>query len=335
MGKIRITDVAALAGVSKSTVSQYLNGRFEYMSIDTKKRIQSSIKELNYLPNAIARSLKTNKTRTIGVIVRDITGYFTSRVIRGIDDYCKKHDYNVIIYNTDFNTEIEQNSINVLKQLLVDGIIIASSGKNIPTIAREISSGLPFVQMQLEYDGIDSSVVISEYRSGCFAATEYLIKLGHRRICFMTQDYLHDRSRNERFIGYMEALKKYDIPLQEDLIILWSREDKFLKSTEDILKMDNPPTAFFTMHLAITIDLLRDLKRLNVNIPDDVSVLGHDEMPLVDLLKVPITVVRQSPYDIGRESASLLINKIENIKEKKQKVDLAMLPMFGKKVLLF
>lgn len=320
MEKIRITDVAKLAGISKSTVSQYLNGRFEYMSLETKERIRSSIKELDYMPNPIARSLKTDKTRMIGVIVRDITGYFTSRVIRGIDDYCKKNAYNVIIHNTDFDPSIEKNSINILKQMRVDGTIIASTGKNIPILVKAVKSGFPMVQMQLEYPGIDSSVVISEYRSGCFAATEYLIQQGHKRIGFLTQDYMHDRSRYERYLGYKQALEKYNIPLDKELIVLWNREKKFLKSIENILKMENPPTALFTMHLAITLDLLRDLNKLNINIPDDVSVLGHDEIPLFDLLKVPITVVRQSPYDIGKESARLLIKKIENKESKSQKV---------------
>ena len=114
MAKIKLIDVANLAGVSKSTVSQYLNGRFDYMSDKTKVRIKLAVEELNYVPNPIARSLKLDKTKTIGVVVRDITGFYTSRTIRGIDDYCKTSDYNVLIYNTDVDPEVEARSLEAL-----------------------------------------------------------------------------------------------------------------------------------------------------------------------------------------------------------------------------
>lgn len=310
MKKIRMIDVATKANVSKSTVSQYLNGRFEYMSESTRDTIKSAIKELNYIPNHIARSLKTNKTKTIGVIVRDITGYFTSRVIRGIDDYCKENNYNVLIYNTDFDSEIERRSLLLLNEMHVDGIIIMSSGKNGVLINQEQESGFPIVQVQIEYDDVKTSIVLSDYKTGSFEATEYLIDLGHRRICFMTQEYETSRSRYERFQGYKDALEKYKIPFDKELIQFWDRENSFDTNPDKVLKMINPPTVFFTQHSAITIDLLKILDKLGKVIPQEISVLGFDEIPMVDLLKVPITVVAQSPYKMGTESARLVLDKI-------------------------
>ena len=111
MRKVRIVDVADHAGVSKSTVSHYLNGRFARMSLETRERIAKTIDTLNYTPSHIARSLKSSRTKTIGVIVRDITGYFTSKVVRGIDDFCKKYKYDVLIYNTDLDPAIEKQSL--------------------------------------------------------------------------------------------------------------------------------------------------------------------------------------------------------------------------------
>ncbi|MDC7235422.1 MAG: LacI family DNA-binding transcriptional regulator, partial [Spirochaetales bacterium] len=212
MKKIRIIDVAEHAGVSKSTVSQYLNGRFSYMSPETKKRIKGAIEELDYIPNPIARSLKTDKTKTIGVIVSAITGVFTGRVIRGIDDYCKNNGYNVMIYNTDFDAEIEKKSFEMLKQMRVDGLIIASTGKNNDLFASQVKAGFPIVQVHIEFDDLKSSIVLSDYRAGGFLATEYLIKLGHKRICFITQEYENVRSRYDRFLGYKEAHDKYGLP---------------------------------------------------------------------------------------------------------------------------
>jgi len=273
MAKIKIIDVATLAGVSKSTVSQYLNGRFGHMSAQTKERIRLAVEELNYVPNPIARSLKSDKTKTIGVIVRDISGFNTSRILRGIDDFCKRNDYNVLIYNTDFNEVIER-------------------------------------KFQLEYQDCNSDIVLSDYRGAAQKATEYLLKLGHRRIAFLTQYFEDNLSRTERYQGYLDALRIYGVDHDESLIQYWQRDTGFQQSPATLLKIKNAPTAFFTQHLAITTDLLKELDEQKIEIPKQVSVLGFDEIPMVEMFKVPITVVQQDPYQLGEESAKLLLGKL-------------------------
>lgn len=320
MPKIKLIDVAKRAGVSKSTASQYLNSRFDYMSKMTKERIKLAISELDYVPNPIARNLKADKTKTIGVIVRDITGFYTSRTIRGIDDYCKTSEYNVLIYNTDFDPVIEAKSIEALYQLRVDGIIIASSGKNTELITKYLEKGLPIVHFQLEHDSNEKNIIVSDYRKAAFEATEYLIQLGHKRICFVTQDFKNVKSRKERYLGYVDALNKYQIPLDEQLIQLWQRGSGFQKSPKNILEMLNSPTVFFTQHLAITTELLTALNKEKILIPDDVSLLGFDDIPMVDFFKVPITVITQEPYEIGKEAAKLLLNNIDDKKALPQKI---------------
>jgi len=310
MQKVKLADVATFAKVSKSTVSQYLNGRYEYMSAKTQERVRAAIAELDYVPNPIARNLKADKTKTIGVIVRDITGFYTSKAIRGIDDYCKKHDYHALIYNTDFNSDIEAKSLESLYQMRVDGIIIASSGKNMALIAQYIEKGMPIVQFQVEHDGSEKNIILSDYKQAAFEATEYLIELGHSKICFVTQEYQHVKSNNERFLGYTAALAKHNIPIDPALIQLWNRDTGFAKSVCDIMS-ELAPSAFFTQHLAITAQLLTELEQNKISIPDDVSVLGFDDIPMVDFFKVPITVVRQAPYVIGSEAAQMLLHNIE------------------------
>ncbi|RBP49712.1 LacI family DNA-binding transcriptional regulator [Arenicella xantha] len=312
MNKIKLVDVAHAAGVSKSTVSQFLNGRFNYMSEDTKARIEQAISQLNYVPNSIARSLKTDKTRIIGVIVRDIAGSYTSRAIRGMDDYCKKNGYNLIIYNTDFDAASEATALTSLTQLRVDGIIIVPSGMNSLLVAEIVEKGCPVVQFQLERDDDANNIILSDYKQGAYDATEYLIRLGHRRICFLTQEFSKVKSRKERFQGYVAALNAHGLELDSSLIQYWHRHRGFDNAPAELLAADNPPTAMFTQHLAITSQLLTELNQANICIPDDVSVLGFDELPMADLLKVPITVVKQKPYEIGNESAKLLIHQLEN-----------------------
>ncbi|MCL4143352.1 UNVERIFIED_CONTAM: hypothetical protein GTU68_057778, partial [Idotea baltica] len=179
------------------------------MSKDTKARIESAISELNYIPNPTARNLKSNKSKTIGVIVRSITGYDSCRAIRGIDDFCKANGYSVLIYNTDVDPDNEAKALESLRQLRVDGILIAPSGLNLDLIAQMNKNDLPIVQYQVEHDQCDTSIVVSDYEKYAFEATEYLIQLGHKRICFFTQEIKDVTSRKERYQGYMSALQKY------------------------------------------------------------------------------------------------------------------------------
>ena len=323
MPKVKLIDVALLAGVSKSTASQYLNGRFDYMSKETQERIRAAVKELDYVPNPIARNLKADKTKTIGVIVRDITGFDTSQTIRGVDDYCKNSEYNALIYNTDFDPEIEAKSLEALYQLRVDGIIIASSGKNTKLISEYITKGVPIVHFQLEHDGSEKNLILSDYKKAAFDATEYLIHLGHTRICFITQDFKNVKSRNERYQGYVSALKKHEIPLDKQLIQYWHRETGFQNSPTSILESGAAPTAFFTQHLAITTELLTHLNQQNISIPDDVSLIGFDDIPMAEFFKVPITVVKQEPYIIGREATKLLLDNINDKNKPAQKIMIA------------
>lgn len=320
MVKVKIIDVAQHAGVSKSTISQYLNGRFDYMSKETRARVEASIKELNYIPNAIARSLKTNKSKTIGVIVRDIAGFYTGRTLRGIDDFCKSSQYSVIIYNTDFDPQAEVQALHNLKQQGVDGIIIASSGMNNDLINELNSSDCPIVQFQIEYDECNTGVVVSDYQKAAYDATEYLIKLGHTRICFLSQDFKNVKSRNDRYQGYIAALKQYKLPVDESLTLYWARETGFKHPLKTILAQPSPPTAFFTQHLAITTDFLKAIETLNISIPDDISLVGFDEIPMAEFFKVPITVIKQDTYKIGRQSAKLLLDLIERKTEKATKI---------------
>ncbi|WP_339901443.1 LacI family DNA-binding transcriptional regulator [Paraglaciecola polaris] len=320
MIKVKLIDVAKLASVSKSTVSQYLNGRFDYMSKETQVRIRAAIKELDYVPNPIARNLKADKTKTIGVIVRDITGFDTSHTIRGVDDYCKTSDYNALIYNTDFDPEIEAKSLEALYQLRVDGIIIASSGKNNKLISEYINKGMPVVHFQLEHDGSEKNLILSDYRQAAFDATEYLIQLGHKKICFVTQDFKNVKSRNERYLGYAAALEQHAIPLDPQLIQYWQRETGFEHSPKNIIESSAAPTAFFSQHLAITTELLTHLNQENITIPDDISLIGFDDIPMAEFFKVPITVVKQEPYIIGKEATKLLLENINDKNRHSQKI---------------
>ncbi len=312
MKRVKLIDVANKAGVSKSTASQYLNGRFEYMSQETKEKIRCAIEELNYVPNPIARSLKTEKTNLIGVIVHNITGVITSNVLRGIDDYCKKQNYNVLIYNTDYNPEVERKSINTLKSLRADGLIITSSGSVNALLNQEERSGLPIVHIHREFDDLNVNTVLSDYYQGAFSATEYLIRLGHRRIGVITRPYESIPSRHRRIQGYQAALTEHGIAYDSDFVCISNTSDDIKPIYESFMNNSEPPTAIFSMFSEVTVDLLNYLNINRINVPDDISIIAFDDLPLSHLLRTPLTAVNQSAYELGEKAAELMISKIEN-----------------------
>ncbi|WP_413700107.1 substrate-binding domain-containing protein [Psychromonas sp. KJ10-10] len=221
-----------------------------------------------------------------------------------------KNGYNVLIYNTDFDEEVEKRSLLTLRQMRVDGIIITSTGKNLQLINEYVQTGFPVVQFQLEYESSLSHIVLSDDREASQRATEYLIGLGHQRICFITQSFEANLSRSERYQGYVNALKLNQIPLDKSLIQYWDRDAGFENSPLRLLQMENAPTAFFTQHLPITTELLKLFNVAKIDVPEQVSVLGFDDIPMVEMFKVPVTVVQQDSYNIGIESAKLLLDGV-------------------------
>ncbi|MFZ8198710.1 LacI family DNA-binding transcriptional regulator [Alteromonas portus] len=320
MHKARLKDVAQRAKVSNSTVSQYLNGRFDYMSKETQQRIKAAVEELNYTPNPTARNLKGKQTKMVGVVVRDITGFDTSKTIRGIDDYCKKFGYNAIVYNTDFDPEEEKRALESLNDIRVDGIIIASSGKNESLIKNYDKKGLPIVHFQLEHDGSEKRLVTSDYWQAAYDATQYLLSLGHKQVSFVTQTYTNVLSRKARFDGYKAALEANNIEFNNDLILYWDRNRGFETSPVSLLEKENAPTAFFSQHLAITTELLTEFNQHSVSIPEDVSLIGFDEIPMAKFFSVPVSVVKQEPYQVGQEAAKLLLNSLKSLETENKRV---------------
>lgn len=319
---VKLIDVANKAGVSKSTASQYINGRYEYMSADTRERIRVAIEEIGFVPNQLARSLKTKKTNTIGVIVNSISGATTSQVIRGIDDYCKKNNYNVLIYNTDYIAHIEEKSIATLNSLKADGLIITSSGE-INTLLNESDvTDLPVVHIHRTFEGLNVNTVLSDFSQGAYEATEHLLSLGHRRIAIITRPYENIATRYSRIKGCIDAFKDSDLTYDTDLIKVCIDDSELPGIYQDLMALKEPPTAIFSMFSIISIGLLNYFNHHNIQVPDDISVVAFDELPMAELLKTPLTTVNQSAYELGEQSAKLLIDKIKAPKEAHKDVTL-------------
>lgn len=318
MKKVKLIDVANKAGVSKSTASQYLNGRYEYMSEKTRERIRLAVEELNFTPNSIARSLKTQKTHTIGVIVNSIIGVITSYTIRGIDDYFKKNGYNVLIYNTDYSADAELKSLDTLKSLNADGLIITSSGHINDRLMAEDAGGLPVVHINRDFEGLNVNKVMSDYHQGSYDATRHLIDMGHRHIAVLTNPYENIPSRIRRLDGFRDAMSDHGLTVDDNQICVIDDTLDVAKAYNRLLSSDTPPTVIFSMFSQITVQLLSLLQERETNIPEEMSVICFDDFPLAHLFKTPVTAVDQSAYALGEATAKRLLEIINGDQTEKK-----------------
>ncbi|SET66423.1 transcriptional regulator, LacI family [Natronincola peptidivorans] len=311
MSKIKLKDVAEKAGVSKSTVSQFINKRYEFMGKDTREKIEKIIEELGYQPNEVARSLKIKKTHTIGVIVANILHPFSTYFSRGVEDYCQQHGYNVILCNADNDPFKEQSYIKMLQMKQADGIIIASTGKNNDLIMKEIERGFPIVLFDRHFKDFEADTVLSDNYQGAFEVVEHLIHQGHRKIGLVIPEGQLLSMRKLRIQGYYDALKKHDIPVEDAFIKFVSKHTALLQ-LDSLCNGKNKPTAIFTINDLVTIEVLNYLKQNKIKIPEDLAMVAFDDLPMASLLEPPLTVVAQPNYEMGTAAATLLVNRIES-----------------------
>jgi LacI family transcriptional regulator, kdg operon repressor len=317
MTRVKMEDVAKLAGVSKSTVSQFLNKRYEFMSEETRGRIENAIKSTGYQPNVIARSLKVKKTNTIGVIVANILHYFSTAVSRGIEDYCNKHHYNVILCNADDNPQKERIYLEMLLAKQVDGIICATTGKNNELLKDLINREVPLVLIDRKLAGIEMDGVFSNNEQGARDAVAHLLAIGHRRIALLSPDLNGISTRQGRFKGYRQTLIAHGLQPMDEYIKFVKSTAEVKESISDLLHMPEPPTAILCTNDLTTMEALHVLKQGNVKVPETIAIIGFDDSPWVDLLDPPLTTVNQQTYEIGLKSAEQLLTRIEHPQEKK------------------
>lgn len=310
MKKVTMQDVAEKAGVSKSTVSQYINHRYEYMAEETKKRIEQSIHELGYIPNFIAKSLKQKKTSTIGVIVANILHTFSTEIIRAIEDVCESNDVQIFVCNADDNPIKERSYIEMLRAKQVDGLIIFPSSKNVSLYQSLKNNGFPivFVDRKVEYP-IYPSLLLNNERAAELAV-EQMVQCGKKEIGLVCTSIKREITpRMERIEGYKKTLLKNGIAVNDSWIVTTERQN-IVSSLEKMWERKNFPKAFFAVNDLALIELLKFLKMKNLQIPKDVSVTAIDDSPFLALTTPPITVVKQPTFEIGKDAATTLLNLI-------------------------
>ncbi len=309
-----ITEIARELNVSPSTVSRALNNH-PAISAKTRDAVIKLARELNYQPNLLALNLLRKKTNTIGVLVPEITSYFFSSIISGIQDVLNPLGLNMIIGQSNESFEEEKSIIQTFTSIRVDGFLISPSSKtkdfNHLRILTE--NNIPLVIFDRDCEGIEVDKVFVDEFKGAFQAVEHLIKSGCRQIAHIAGPSTLSTARH-RLQGYIEALKIYGIEINQDYIV----ESKGftpkhgIKPTKKLLALSNPPDAIFTTNDGTAIGAMFAIKEAGLVIPDQISVIGFDDDPHSSYFKPSLSTVSQPTYEMGMLAARLLMKRVNS-----------------------
>lgn len=302
-----IYDVARTAGVSTSTVSHVLNGT-RYVSDETKQRVQTAMEQLRYRPNSLARGLVRQETQTIALIVADNVNPFFAELARAIEDFGFAAGYNVILCNSDRNTAKELAYLDMLISKRVDGIVYTTMSTRSDQLQPLVDNNIPLVTFEREYDQIDA-ILLDNVQAG-HAATQHLIDLGHQRIACICGPDAKTRS-HARIRGYERALLEAGIDLDPDLIQAgdWTIQSG-QKCARQLFELPSSPTAIFASNDMMAIGALTFLHEQGVQVPEEVSVIGLDNIALSDYSCPPLTTVATPIADVGQRLCRLLLDRI-------------------------
>lgn len=313
MKKLTIEDVAQKAGVSKSTVSQFLNKRYKYMSEVTRNRIAAVIEELNYQPNGLARSLKQNRTHMVGIIVANIDYSLSIQCIRAIENELQRNGIQVIICNADENAEKEKDYVETLIARQVDGLIVFPTGNNPTAYTRLIEAEYPLVFMDRLVDGITTQSLLLDNEMAAKIGIGELVRHGHKRIALVSLP-LGEHAitpRKERISGYKKAIEESGLALQEEYICSVPREE-LASELERLLALPQPPTALLATNDITLAEILKYANRHTISIPDQLSVIGIDDAEFAHIYNPVITTISQPAYEMGMQAAKIMLSCIED-----------------------
>jgi len=308
MAKWTIKDIAKRAGVSITTVSRVLNRKEEGMSAETREKVLRVIEELQYQPNRLARGLVTKQSKLIGLIVPNISNPFFPELCRGAEDEASERGYSLVICNSDDSSEKEERYIRILKEQQVDGLILSSLSGLSKSSTDFLSKNLYYVLLDRKDTGQVPGVYL-ENEEGGYLAGKHLIELGHQRIACITGPASILNSR-DRVDGFKRALTENGL---EPTVICegdFGIESAYHQAKKILTKGDI--SAIFTCNDLMACGVYRAAHELSLRIPEDLSVIGFDDIPLISALIPKLTTIRQNTYEMGRKSAELLIKQIEH-----------------------
>lgn len=331
--KFTISDIAKSAGVSKTTVSRYLNGKFEYMSLETRKRIESIIEVANFQPNNLARSLKSQKSRLIGLVVADIESPYFASVIKGAGDFLRPEGYNMIIVSSDNSFEKEKEHISSLISQRVDGLIVNTTNRYNPFLIDLANRGLPIVLTDRFVMDYNFDIVYIECKESMSSAVHHLIEQGYGRVSLFIQPYDKISPRYMRRNAFLETLRETGIRDPEKYVYAVDLSDpesvpSQLKKMLSLCEKDSAPPAVVTANGVTLLHLINAVRAQKLEMPREIGLCGYDdwdfasEMSWSSMIDPGITVLSARTHNIGELSAKLLLERLANPESPKKQIAL-------------
>lgn len=319
--KVTIVDVAAQANVSYATVSRVINNDI-HVKQETRERVLVTMQRLGYVANRQARSLAGGSTNSIGVLVPDLGTGYIGEIIRGIDAELGLSDLDLILYTTHRTAVKEANYVANLARGMVDGLLVVLPRNPADFIGTLTQRNFPFVLIDHQGNGQDCPAVGAANWQGGFTATEYLIKLGHRRIGFIT-GWMDLGCALDRLDGYRSALRTNHISERPELIYegTFFQPDGFTGAST-LLDLPNPPTAIFASNDVMAMGVMDAVRNKGLRVPDDISVIGFDDIPQASLVHPALTTVRQPLEKMGRVATQMLLELLRQAPKKLGRIEL-------------
>lgn len=311
-----IKDIAKKVGVSVTTVSRALNG-YSDVNENTRKKIAQVAKELNYSPNSLARSLVMKKSQTIGLLVSGFTkesvkDNFMVEVLAGVNEYVSGSNYDLILFNTNSSKQREKTYTQLCRERRVDGVIIQGIRTDDPYLKEVVESDIPCVLIDIPLESDNVSHVTTDNVLGAEKAVNHLIHLGHKKIGMINGHEFAFVSR-ERLQGYQKALDKADLTFNPEYVRVGGFTEEKGKVAAFQLLSDHPEiTALFCASDLMAIGAMAAAKELNRQVPEELSIIGYDDILLASYVSPTLTTIAQNKFSLGYEAARLLIGLLHN-----------------------
>lgn len=307
-----IKDVAKEAGVSIATVSRVLND-VDVVNEETKKKVVDAIKKLGYRPNIVARSLKTQRTKTIGILIPDISSQFYPEIVRGTEDVANIYDYNVMLCNSDSDLEKEKEYLRVLKEKMVDGVLYMSSSlePEILNLIKQLELTTVLVETK-DPEDIFPSVTIDN-RAAAYDAVRYLAEKGNKKVAYIGAYRDVVTAWAKRYLGYEEALKDSNLELNENLTFFGElKAQTGYEGINKILEKEESIDSLFCASDEIAMGAINALRDKGIRVPEDVDVVGFNDIYAASIFYPKLTTVSQPMYDMGSVAMRMLIKLVNN-----------------------
>jgi LacI family transcriptional regulator len=320
-----VVDVAELAGVSIGTVSRVLSNSTHPVSEDTRRRVVEAAESLDFMPNALARGLSGGRTRTIGVVIHDITDDFFNQIVRGIDDVAGASGYIVMVVSSYRDPDKELDYVRRLRAYRCDGLIFVGGGLRVRGYTLKLNTQLDAIEQRggavvmLAPSDLTRASILYDNEGGVRALVEHLVSLGHRSFALISGPrYL--KTSIVRATAMKDALRAHGIELDDDLIAdgHFDREGGAW-ALEELISTGKEFTAAVCLNDQMAVGCLLAARRLGVRVPYDISVVGFDDLPVTEVLDPPLTTVRVPMRELGQEGMKLLLDRLEGRTDERQR----------------